>query len=205
MINWRNTAYILVLCLGLTLLCIGLEINNNDLLNASYSIFSGWIVGFLCSIHDREKRKDLIKELNSLKHKRSTLERTEKNVREIWNYYSSLCTPIFTELDKNEIRQIISDNLHSVLLLSFYDNIVLDDKERDLIRKMVLKTKKFYENTNVYIMSNPSFDHKDIKQELCTEINWIDDGEKMGNILNKLHQQIAVVEKDIAILEFELT
>ncbi len=205
MINWRNTAYILVIGLGLTLLCIGLEINNNDFLNASYSVFSGWIVGFLCSIHDREKRKDLIKELNFLKHKRNTLERTQKNVHEIWNCYSSLCTSIFTELDKNEIRQIISDNLNSVLLLSFYDNIVFDDKERDLIQKMVLKTKKFYKNTNVFIMSNPSFDHKDIKQKLCAEINWMDDGEKMGDILNKLHRQIAVVEKDIAILEFELT
>lgn len=205
MINWRNTAYILVLGLGLTLLCIGLKINNNDLLNASYSIFSGWIVGFLCSIHDREKRKDLIKELNSLKHKRNTLERTEKNVHEIWNCYSSLCKPLFTEFDKHVILKNIFTNWDDVLLLSFYDNLVFDDKERDLIQKMVLKTKEIYKKTNARIMSDPNFDHKDIKQELFTEINWIDDGEKMGNILDKLHQQIAVVEKDIAILEFELT
>lgn len=66
MINKKNLVYIVILFLGSIFWGVGMKTSNIECLNFSYSIFSGWVVGVLCNMHERERKIEITEQLNNL-------------------------------------------------------------------------------------------------------------------------------------------
>lgn len=204
MINFRNLTYILVLGLGIGLFGVGLSLHNSDALNASYSVLTGWIVGFLCSIHDKEKRKDLIKELNLLKNKKAALWSVENNLHEIWSCYANMCEPVFYRFGKDKLQENLNKKRDGIILLSFLDCELYTEEEKKFLNRIVQKTKVFYRDINEYLMQNPDCSDEDMMSVILDGSKWIDEGEKIGNISKKVRDQIFSLENGIEEKEIEL-
>ncbi|WP_418470989.1 hypothetical protein [Eubacterium callanderi] len=204
MINLRNLAYILVLGLGIGLFGVGLSLHNSDALNASYSVLTGWIVGFLCSIHDKEKRKDLIKDLKLLKNKKTILCNAEKNLYEIWSCYANICEPVFRKLGKDRIQKNLFGKWDGIMMLAFWDCEIYTDNEKLFLNGIVHKTKDFYIDLNDYLMQNPDCSDEDIMGVILDGSKWMDEGRKIGSISKTVRDDIFSLENKIEEKEIEL-
>lgn len=209
MINKKNVAFLVIFFLGVIFFAIGIETSNADCLSISYSVFSGWIVGFLCNVHDREseheREKKIFKEKYAITKEKEQVNSAIKNINIFIKEYQEIITKIneFVLIEDAEDRKKEFYRVDSEISKILSDS---SDLKKDYFNKEEVQLIAKIENEMCNILISFSnirlFDYSDTQD--INKNKTIEEYFKMLNNVSTLNEFITKRFEKLSLLEQKL-
>lgn len=206
MVNKKNVAFITVLFLGVFFWAIGIETTNTDCLNFSYSIFSGWIVGVLCNIHERERKIEITEQLNRLLKSREEKREVIRNLNEIVSICQTVHGIITNYFSINGVEQKKNEfSKHSLELSKINTSKIgskyLNEMEKEIIEslknKILVMLSEFDSLQNYGYEEVPNSTYASPSGLFHFSIGLLQDSQRVNQLVSERNEEIDSLEQSM--------